>query len=126
MVEQLERDGRETGAVELRTLSEATFPTVPATPHRLINLVIGLAVGAVAASVVLLATALRHFLLRRRTRSQWAYVELDGEPKLALVHVLQPDEGGRGAPTAEIRTLVEPLRGTTPGAVSVSPGQEGR
>ena len=84
MVEQLERDGRETGAVELRTLSEATFPTVPATPHRLINLVIGLAVGAVAASVVLLATALRHFLLRRRTRSQWAYVELDGEPKLAL------------------------------------------
>lgn len=126
VVEQLEKNGRDIGAVELRALSEATFPAVPTTPNRLVNLGVGFATGLVAATVVLLATSLRHFLLRRRTRSQWAYVEFDGGLKLALVHMVGTDDPGCESPRADVQTLVEPIRGTIPGGLPGASVEGGR
>jgi capsular polysaccharide biosynthesis protein len=118
VVAQLEKSGRQTGAVELRVLSEGSFPTQPSSPHRLINLVVGLAIGAAAASVLFLLTAVQITFRRRRTASQWAYLTVDGEQRLALLHLVQDGAERAAVPSAGVQLSMRPVRGTVPSGAS--------
>jgi capsular polysaccharide biosynthesis protein len=114
VVQELERGGQQTGAVELRIVSEGTFPTLPTTPRRLVNILIGFGAGVVTALAVLLVTATYLYLQRRRTESLWAYLDIDGELKLALVHLVEGSGEVDDAQQGTVQVSVEPLQGTAP------------
>lgn len=117
VAQDVESTGERAGAVELRALSEATFPTLPTTPNRPLNLLIGFGAGLLAALSVLSVTAARLYLQRRRTESRWTYLNINGEIRLALVHLIDARDTGLEGPST-VQISVKPLPATTPPAIT--------
>ena len=119
----LEKVGQQPGAVELRLVSESSNPTLPVTPFRALNLLIGLGGGLLTALIVLLLTAVQLHLQRRATRAQWVYLDVDGELRLVLAHLVGSGDAPSPTRPSAIALAVQPFSGATPRAATRHPAE---
>lgn len=119
-VRQLEGGDTDSGAVELRVVSEGSYPTLPAGPRRPLNLLVGLCAGLLAALAIVGLTGFRLYLQRRRTDATWVYIQIDGKTQLVLAHIVDNADGSVAPRQTSVQLAVNSSRFLTPLGVSES------